>query len=227
MQMEYSAYCAGEHNYEDGPGCWNLSHRKRAALSKSYLNMALQGACEGGHSQLAQDIIERGADDLSMPLYKACWYGHRDVVELLIRYVADVSVYDYGLKGACRNGEVELVQLMIEQGTTDWTRGLTGACKGGHVELARDMIERGATVRKRHLRYACDEKGDLETIQLILNHGITIYYSGFIVGYNNRNIEVMRMMMERGVERGTLEWILRAAEQDNELEIAEMIRVAL
>jgi hypothetical protein len=34
---------------------------------------------------------------------------------------------------------------MIEKGATDLNRGLDGACRGGRMELAQLMIQRGAT----------------------------------------------------------------------------------
>ena len=79
------------------------------------INDGLYGACLGGHIELVNLMISRGADD-----------------------------WNNGLSGACRGGHIELVNLMISRGADDWNYGLSGACYGGHIELVNLMISRGA-----------------------------------------------------------------------------------
>ena len=52
---------------------------------------------------------------------------------------------DNDLYVACKNGDVDIVNVSIERGVTNWDQGLRGACANGHVALANMMIARGAT----------------------------------------------------------------------------------
>ncbi len=91
-----------------------------------------------GHWELSQEIT-----DVNDGLYGACCGGHRELVDLMIARGANDG--DSGLYGACRGGHRELVDLMIARGANDWNSGLWAACINGHRELVDLMIARGAT----------------------------------------------------------------------------------
>ena len=38
---------------------------------------------------------------------------------------------------ACRNGNINLVNLMISKGANNWNDGMCGACEGGHIDIAK------------------------------------------------------------------------------------------
>jgi hypothetical protein len=78
-------------------------------------------------------------------LAKACRGGHRDLVDFMIQKGA--TDWNWGLKGACQGGNRDLVDLMIEKGATHWDRALREACLGGHPDLADFMIQKGADYR--------------------------------------------------------------------------------
>lgn len=90
-----------------------------------YLDSCLAGFCEGGHKELVEFIISRGA-----------------------------TYWDWGLASACRGGHPELVRFMISKGARDWNRGLQAACRGGHKYLVIFMITKGASCWPWALRAA-------------------------------------------------------------------------
>ena len=51
--------------------------------------MGLGGACDGGHRELAELMIEKGATDWNWGLMDACYGGHRDLAEWMIAKGAD------------------------------------------------------------------------------------------------------------------------------------------
>ena len=53
--------------------------------------------------------------------------------------------WDYGLKGACLGGHIDLVLFMIERGAEYWEFGIKNARKGGHNDLVLFMIEKYTT----------------------------------------------------------------------------------
>lgn len=53
-----------------------------------------------------------------------------------------IGMADYGVH--VYFGNMEIVQLMIEKGATDWDGGLEGACSGGIKSAVLLMIAKGA-----------------------------------------------------------------------------------
>ena len=86
-------------------------------------------------------------------LYEACKIGNKEIVELMIEKGA--NDWNKGLYGACEGGNKEIIELMIEKGADDWNYGLIGACRGGYKEIVGLMIEKGADNLNEGLQIAC------------------------------------------------------------------------
>ncbi len=104
-------------------------------------NYGLSGACRGGHLNIINVMIEKGASNWDWGLNSACKEGNFDLINLMIKKSADN--WNYGLSGACEGGHLNIVNLMIEKGASNWDWGLYGACKGGHLNIIKLMIEKG------------------------------------------------------------------------------------
>ncbi len=52
--------------------------------------------------------------------------------------------WNWGLYGACKGGNINIINMMIDKGAYDWNWGLDGACKGGHIDIVKMMIANGA-----------------------------------------------------------------------------------
>jgi hypothetical protein len=72
----------------------------------------------------------------------ACFGGHRDLVELMIEKGA--NWWNCGFLGACSGGKRDLIDLMIEKGADDWNCGLYLACYHDYRDIAKLMIKKGA-----------------------------------------------------------------------------------
>ena len=125
----------------------DIENVKFLIKQKGYIdwNDGFCGACEGGHLEIAEFMIEKGSGtkiDWNYGLLSACECGHMDLVKLLIEKGA--NDWDLGLFSACRGGHLEIVKFMIEKGADAWDHGLRGACRDGHFEIAKFMIEKGA-----------------------------------------------------------------------------------
>jgi hypothetical protein len=121
------------------------THEKDSAKSLmigGYLSRGLIGACLGGHKDLAELMITKGAKNLDNGLRYACERGHEDLAELMIAKGADK--FDWGLEGACEGGHKDLAELMIIKGARDYNLGLHGACSRGQKVLVKLMIDKGA-----------------------------------------------------------------------------------
>lgn len=73
----------------------------------------------------------------------ACHAGDMEIINMLLNIVPNLDPND-GLVGACKNGNIDLVNFIIALGPTDWNRGLLGACKYKHVKVVDLMISKGA-----------------------------------------------------------------------------------
>ena len=107
-------------------------------------NDGLYSACEGGHLNIINLIINRcDYTGYNWGLFGACRNGHINIVKLIIEKGA--HWWDYGLYGACKGGHIDIVKFMIEKGAKYWNWGLYGACEGDHIDIVKLMIEKGAT----------------------------------------------------------------------------------
>ncbi len=106
-----------------------------------------------------------------MRLYEACKNGDREQVDKLIEN--GTIWWDNGLVGACSGGHIDLVNLMIEKGATDWNWGLMGACEGGQLEMANLMIEKGADITRLYKNYL-DKLRMMRLNKFIENHLVRV-----------------------------------------------------
>ena len=106
-------------------------------------NYGLQSACQGGHREIIQMMVNLGAREWNRGLSGACEGGFKDLVRMMI----DLGARDWnnGLWGACREGHRELVQMMINYGADDWNEALQCAYEGGHRDVAQMMVDDGGT----------------------------------------------------------------------------------
>ena len=52
--------------------------------------------------------------------------------------IEDFAVYlkngwNLGIHAACREGRLDVANLVIKKGADDWNMGMSGACIGGHL----------------------------------------------------------------------------------------------
>ena len=65
-----------------------------------------------------------------------------NIIKLIIEKGVDL---EYGLYGACKSGHMNIINLMIEKGASDWNWGLSNACQGSDIDIVKFLIEKGAT----------------------------------------------------------------------------------
>jgi ankyrin repeat protein len=107
----------------------------------------------------SQDVNARGFFADETPLQVASRRGHADVAQLLLEHGADADTQDdkncTSLVQASKDGHVEVVRLLLEHGADTEARDNDGwspldrASKEGHVEVARVLLEHGADVNAK------------------------------------------------------------------------------
>ena len=118
-------------------------------LAKGDYDTAMKLAAKGGHRDLVDffiskgaDFWNKGADNWNRAMYYAAQGGHRDLVDFFISQGANNR--DLGMEGAALGGHRDLVDFFISKGDNSWNYGMEGAARGGHRKLVDFFISKGA-----------------------------------------------------------------------------------
>ena len=104
-----------------------------------YTNRQLTKAAEGGHKDIVQLMIDKGANP-DRGLFGAAEGGHKDIVQMMIDKGADD--WNEGLAAAAFGGHIDIVQMMINKGATDWDLGRLAASLKGHQDIT-ELLGKG------------------------------------------------------------------------------------
>jgi ankyrin repeat protein len=104
---------------------------------------------------------------------------------------------DYGLASACDNGYIDIAQLMIAKGASNWNGGLYHACSNGHIDIARLMIAKGASNYNSGLSCACIN-GHMNIIQLMIDKGASDWNGGLSCACINGHMNIIQLMIDKG-----------------------------
>lgn len=141
--------------------------------------------------RLVQFLLEQGVDANGQsttgctPLHVAAEVGDLELVNMLLKFGADVELLDDEGKSAlwyaASGGFDDLVKLFLDKGLDLNQRVvLMAAARGGHLSTARILVDRGANVNATAagleittaLGWA-SEQGHTEMVQLLLSNGIS------------------------------------------------------
>ncbi|XP_024080647.1 ankyrin repeat domain-containing protein 17-like isoform X3 [Cimex lectularius] len=127
---------------------------------------ALTLACAGGHEELVELLLSRGANIEHRdkkgftPLILAATAGHEKVVETLMNHSADMEAQsertkDTPLSLACSGGRYEVVELLLSKGANKEHRNVSDytplslAASGGYVNIIKLLLTNGAEINSR------------------------------------------------------------------------------
>ncbi|MBN1972914.1 MAG: ankyrin repeat domain-containing protein [Sedimentisphaerales bacterium] len=160
------------------------------------LPLSLQEAAAIGNVDLVRSFIESGAyiegvenPMLRTALYRAVMSDHRDVIELLLAYGADINTKDFQgrtpLACAFANNNVDLAKLLLSAGAdvnatlSDGRTLLREAIERNNVDLVKLSLSFNAEVNKRNtvgrtmLHIAC-LRSNREIVALLIASGADI-----------------------------------------------------
>ncbi|OXB59233.1 hypothetical protein ASZ78_003375 [Callipepla squamata] len=183
------------------------------AQTESNHDTALTLACAGGHEELVQTLLERGANIEHRdkkgftPLILAATAGHVGVVEILLDNGADIEAQsertkDTPLSLACSGGRQET-------GLTP----LMEAASGGYAEVGRVLLDKGADVnappvpssRDTALTIAAD-KGHYKFCELLISRGAHIDVRNkkgntpLWLAANGGHLDVVQLLVQAGAD---------------------------
>jgi len=106
-------------------------------MDRELLEAARQGSLES-----INELIKQGAN-VNFGMFGAAEGGHKELVDLFVKKGA--NNWNYWMCGAAKGGQKELVDLFVKKGATDWNWGMRCAAKGDHKELVDLFVKNGAT----------------------------------------------------------------------------------
>lgn len=187
----------------DAVGETNSSDAAQLLLASNLSGLtALQAAARGGHLEVVQLLVEKGAKINTTIYYSgrtafqaAASGGNMGVIRFLLEKGARINArpaIDYGrtaLQAAAGKGHLEAVLFLLERGSDINAPGATGkgrtalqaAAEGGHLELVKLLLEKGANINAppaksygRTALQAAAGAGHLEAVQLLLEKGANV-----------------------------------------------------
>ena len=155
-------------------------------------------ACQGGHTELVQLLVSRGAElehrDKKgfTPLILAATGGHAEISEILLDAGAQIEAQsdrtkDTPLSLACSGGKKEVVELLLSRGAkkehrnvSDYTP-LSLAASGGYIDIIKILLDAGAEINSRTASklgisplMLAAMNGHLDAVVLLLDRGADI-----------------------------------------------------
>lgn len=163
----------------------------------------------------------------SYGLFFACTKKYTKIINFILGKTTKSVVVNYGLRGGCDSGDMNIVNLMIEKGANNWDEGLRDSCKGGHIEIVKLMIEKGAidfngglnsvcvcckppnleiaelmiqqgaNDLETYLQYACD-KGYMELAKILIKNGAVNFNEGLMRACSSNQPKMIKLMVKHG-----------------------------
>lgn len=145
-------------------------------------NSGLYGACEGGHMDLVELMISKGANEWHGAMGSACHGGNLEIVKLIAPKTDRYGSLQYGLREACLAGHFEIVKYLFSKGAYFTNDALYAACIYGNLEIVKFLALQAlqSSQGSQSLNNNCD-------------YDIGLY--GACVG---GHVEIARFMISRG-----------------------------
>jgi len=172
----------------------------------------LAGAATGGHTQLAKDLLEKGANpntsykafeesaiNCSSTLMKAVKTGNDELVTALIEKGVDVNAFEgCALKEAIDNGRVSTAEILLKSGAKADSSTVDLAIKNRQGNIVKLLINSGVSVDLETLAKKAIDSGDAETIGFVIDSG---FNPNARIGTQYINGEKATLLME-AVDKG-------------------------
>lgn len=163
---------------------------------QSDLEIALAIAVKYKYLDIVYLYIELGAKNLDDSLNEAAKNGDISMVNYLISLNPQINL-NQGLWGAAAGGNKEIINIMINEGATDFTQGITSAAYGGHLDILEDFLTRGGQITESALNNAVNNN-QLAIVEYLLKKKIFILSQPIKSSIIQDNKEIFSLLISRG-----------------------------
>ncbi len=125
-------------------------------------------------------IIEGEIIDFNcgIPLSSACYYGHYDIVKLLLEKGATININSgEPLSNACRGEYYDIVKLLLEKGAiiNSDRQPLQFACRNGQYEIVNLLLSYLPQIMKSYISYKLYKSYDIKIREIFNKYNPLIY----------------------------------------------------
>tara|TARA_R110001599_G_scaffold348704_1_gene576198 strand:- start:112 stop:753 length:642 start_codon:yes stop_codon:yes gene_type:complete len=100
-------------------------------------NRAIEWAAKGGHIDIVQLMLDKGANNYNTIMRFASENGHIDIVQLMLDKGADN--FNEAMSYAALGGHIDIVQLMLDKGANDFKESISSAA--GNMDIVRLLTD--------------------------------------------------------------------------------------
>lgn len=163
-----------------------------------YLTKGLEGAADGGHIDLIESFLEKGATRSHNVHYYAAKNGSPEVMKFFDYTTDDQKCRRF--EGASRGGRLDIVRRVLKEdkGIVSIENGLLAAATGGHLELVTFFVENGAKNLYYPVRSAA-KKGHLPVVKYLLGKDNTMGSMTVEFSLRYKQLEVTKFLVENGL----------------------------
>ena len=164
--------------------------------TKVVKSAAMRWAARGGHIDIVQLMLERGANNFNQAMKYASKGGHIDIVQLMLDKGA--NDFNEAMEWAAIGGHIDIVQLMLDKGANDdfeWT--LIYAAKGGHIDIVQLMLDKGSNDFNLSMRFAAGG-GHIDIVRLMLDRGADDFNGAIEIAARAGHKDIVQLMLDKG-----------------------------
>jgi len=132
---------AATKKYTNNENLWRNRFQRQHPSDFEYVD-SLKKSSWKDFSLLLIKYLDLAKGDYDTAMKLAAQGGHRNLVDFFISKGADN--WNSGMFGAAQGSHHDLVDFFISKGSKNWNRGMEGAAKGGHKDLVDFFISKGA-----------------------------------------------------------------------------------
>jgi ankyrin repeat protein len=170
------------------------------------LNEALISATSGGHRDLVNELIHRGANDYNGALLEAAGEGYADIVTDMVSRGA--NDYNEALLRAAYSGHQDIVDYIISRGANAFNEAMELAAINGHQDIINDMLQHGATSYNETMVEAA-RNGFPAIVNQMIDLGANDYNRAMANAAYYGHSEIVNRMLELGANN--YNWALASA----------------
>lgn len=183
-------------------------------ISKDWISWdtAFAWAFESNRLDIIQFCVdEQGMDVTEHHLKLAVDNGNLNIVQYLLDN--GVEVTDEIFQRAAVNGYLDIVYLLLDYGA-DANQGLLYASSAGHLDVVKALVENGADVSDEESLISAIKMGYLEIVKYLIEHGADMDTALLTAAYHGR-MDIVRLLVEEFGVKITREAVFTAMNRAN------------
>lgn len=188
---------------------------------------ALLQAVKAGQANMVAFFLQRGKTDLSgRALLQAAEDNNQEIIELLLKTNNDPGYLDYGLAGAAKAGNLELINYFLGLGATNLEYAIVNAVSKKQKEVVDFLFEKdnNPDLKVVALSFAA-ERDNREMIDYVLSRDDWLFTLSLSVAVEKGNKDLVRFLLEKGIpmSREEIEQLIHMANAPGNQEMVGLL----